>query len=350
MNYLARFSLGFACLVGAARLAAVAEAPAMDAAATRAAFLKMIDRPRVPLAPTVEDAPSPGDGLVRLNFSYASEKDQRVPGLIIKKAGLTGRHPVVIDLHGTGGNKERDIPFLKDLANAGFIAVAIDAPWHGARTKAGTGSVEYVQALLNTYHTGKGHPFFYDTVWDTMRLIDYLETRDDVDAKRIGLFGISKGGIETYLTMAVEPRVAVGAPAIGVESFRWAAENNSWQSRVSTFQLAFDTAAKEAGAKPDGEFLHTFYAKVAPGLDREFDGPAMVPLIAPRPLLSINGDSDPRTPIPGLNIVVNATKQAYAAAGASDKFVLFLQPNTGHKTTPEGFRRAQAWFTQWLKP
>jgi hypothetical protein len=36
------------------------------------------------------------------------------------------------------------------------------------------------------YRTGHGHPYMYDTVWDTMRLVDYLETHDDVDPKRIG--------------------------------------------------------------------------------------------------------------------------------------------------------------------
>ena len=41
-----------------------------------------------------------------------------------------------------------------------------------------------------------------------MRLVDYLATRDDVDARRIGLTGISKGGIETYFTAAVDKRIA----------------------------------------------------------------------------------------------------------------------------------------------
>jgi len=51
--------------------------------------------------------------------------------------------------------------------------------------------------------------FFYDTVWDVMRLVDYLETRADVDTNRIGLTGISKGGIETCFTAAVDKRIAV---------------------------------------------------------------------------------------------------------------------------------------------
>src|SRR6185436_12943061 len=137
------------------------------------------------------------------------------------------------------------------------------------------------------------------------------------------LFGTSKGGIECYLTAPVEPRIACTVACIGVESFRWAAENNSWQSRIGTVQAAFDAAAKDAGVRePGGEFVHTFYERVAPGLDRDFDGPAMVPLIAPRPLLSINGELDPRTPKGGLQLCADAARKAYHAAHADEKFVL----------------------------
>jgi hypothetical protein len=240
---------------------------------------------------------------------------------------------------------------MTELARTGFIAVAIDGRYHGARAPAGKGSAAYVDAILRTFRTGREHPFFYDTVWDVMRLVDYLETRDDVDPKRIGLFGISKGGIETYLAAAADPRIAVAVPCIGVESFRWAVENNSWSSRIGTVQAAFDAAAKDRGVEnPGADFVHAFYARVAPGLDREFDGPAMLPLIAPRPLLSINGEIDPRTPLPGLQLCVDAARTAYHAAGADEKFVLRIQPNTGHKVLPESMVAARDWFVRWLKP
>lgn len=326
---------------------------AFSAADTRADFLKLIDRPRVPLAATAtsQEMPTPVEGLVQIAFSYASDADNRVPGILLKSASSIGRRPVVISLHGTGGTKESDRAFLTELAKAGFIAVSIDGRYHGLRSKAGKGSADYLDAILRAYRTGKEHPFFYDTAWDVMRLIDYLETRDDVDAKRIGLFGISKGGIETYLTAAVDPRVAVAVPCIGVQSFRWAGENNSWQSRIGTIRAAFDAAAKDAGIeKPGAEFVHTFYTKVAPGLDGAFDAPVMLPLIAPRPLLSINGETDDRTPLPGLQLCADAARAAYRATGAEEKFVLLVQPKTGHKVLPESFVTAREWFVRWLKP
>jgi dienelactone hydrolase len=184
-----------------------------------------------------------------------------------------------------------------------------------------------------------------------MRLVDYLKTRKDVDAKRIGLIGYSKGGIETYLAAAVDKRIAVAVPCIGVQSFGWALENNDWQGRIGTIQIAFDTFAKEAGvAAPDAAFVKKFYDRVVPGICAEFDGPAMLPLIAPRPLLVINGDSDNHTPLPGLEECTNAAQKAYHAVKADDHFVVRIQENTRHQVKPESERAAIDWFVKWLKP
>ncbi|HJZ95445.1 MAG TPA: alpha/beta fold hydrolase, partial [Candidatus Solibacter sp.] len=186
----------------------------------RAEFLKMIDRPRVALTPEVREMPAP-EGMYQIHFTIAVEEGERVPGILLRQAAAQ-RRPVVIALHGTGGNKEGQLPLLKELAAKGFTAIAIDGRYHGERSKAGKGSDDYQAAMLATYRTGKGRPFLYDTVWDVQRLIDYLETREDVDAKRIGAIGFSKGGMELYLAAAVEPRIAVAVPCIGVQSFRWA--------------------------------------------------------------------------------------------------------------------------------
>ena len=205
--------------------------------------------------------------------------------------------------------------------------------------------------MLRTYRTGKEHPFIYDTVWDVMRLLDYLATRDDVDAQRIALIGFSKGGMETYLTTAVDSRVAVAVPFIGVQSFRWALDHNSWQSRVGTFQDAINAAAKDEGVTEiKADFVGKFYERVMPGIADRFDGPNMLPLIAPRPMLVINGEVDPRTPMPGLLECVENARQAYRKAKAEEKFVFQIQPKTGHAVTAEARQQAIAWLQKWLQP
>lgn len=323
----------------------------VPAADSRTEFLKLLERPKVALAPEA-DTPVSRGAFLEIPFRFDSEATERVPGLLVKTSDATGRRPVVIVLHGTGGNKEGQRSLLDQLARDGFVAVAIDGRHHGARAKGGPAarSTEYVAAILEAFRTRRGYPFFFDTAWDVMRLIDYLETRADVDPRRIGMIGFSKGGIETYLAAAVDPRIAVAVPCIGVQSFRWAMENNSWHSRIETVQAAFDAAARDSGvSSPDGAFVRTFYDRVAPGIYGPFDGPAMLPLIAPRPLLAINGEIDPRTPGPGLEECAAAARAAYTAAGAADRFVLHVQPKTAHKVQPESLELARAWFRRWLR-
>jgi len=321
-----------------------------DPASRRAAFLKLIDRPRVSLAPEVKES-GESEEMWQLRFSFAADAEQRVPGIIVKQTKSVGHRPVIVALHGTGGNKEGQLALLKELAGRGFIGVAIDGRYHGERTRAGKGSAEYNEAILRTYRTGKEHPFLYDTVWDVMRLIDYLETRADVDPKRIGVIGFSKGGMETYMAAAVDPRIAAAVPCIGVQSFHWAIENDSWKSRIETLQAAINGAAKDAGVTEiNAEFVRKFYDRIVPGIYTKFDGPEMLPLIAPRPLLVINGDSDPRTPLPGVKECATNAQKAYADARAGEKFQLLIQEKTAHAVTPQSRQAAIEWFVKWLKP
>ena len=50
-------------------------------------------------------------------------------------------------------------------------------------------------------------------VWDMMRALDYMESRPEIDGKRLGVAGISGGGTQTSYTMALDERVAVAAPS-----------------------------------------------------------------------------------------------------------------------------------------
>jgi dienelactone hydrolase len=348
--------LGCAALAGALAWQAttVAQVRAQSAgeaeARTRGAFLKLIDRPRVPLAPEVSGR-TERNGLVEESLTFAADARERVPTLIIKPTATTGRGPVVIVLHGTGSSKDRQSARLSELAGLGFVAVAIDGRFHGARTRQAAGPASsYENAILEAFRTGREHPFLYDSVWDVMRLVDYLVTRDDVDPARIGLTGTSKGGMETYLSAAVDPRIAVAVPLIGVQSFQWGLDHGGWDSRAWTFRAAIDAAARDAKSAVGAPFMRTFYDRVAPGLYGEFDGSAMLPLIAPRPLLVVNGDSDPRTPAGGVRLAVAAASRAYAMQGASDRFVFHLQPDAGHEVTPGGEKAATEWLVRWLKP
>ena len=317
------------------------------AADSRQDFLKLIDRPKVPLDPKVEEL-SQTNNLALFHFSFAADASAtRCRDFLVRASDSHGRRPVVIALHGTGGSKTDMLALCRQLAARGFIAVAIDGRYHGERASSKS---DYQDAMVRAGRGSGEHPFFYDTVWDVMRLVDYLQTRDDVDANRIGLIGISKGGIETYLTAAVDTRISAAVPCIGVESFRWALDNNDWQGlHWNNSSNAFNTIAKESGVT-NTALVQKFYDRVAPGIYGEFDGPAMVPLIAPRPLFIINSDTDTHTPLPGVNLCVDTTRRAYHDAGAGDHLTVLIQEHTGHKVNPESEKEAIEWFMKSLKP
>jgi dienelactone hydrolase len=318
---------------------------------TRAAYLAVIDRPRTPLKPELAELPAV-DGLKKFHLWFWADDTERVPGYLLlpDPKRFKGPRPVVIALHGTGGSKESVADLVLELARAGFIGVAIDGRHHGERTRAGSGAAEYNQAIAEAFKSGKSHPFYYDTTWDVMRLVDYLATRKDVDAKRIGLTGISKGGIETYLAAAADPRIAAAVPYIGVQSFKWSLDNGQWRARIATIQEAFDASVAHAGKTDNADFVREFYARVVPGIDGRFDGPAMLALIAPRPLLVVNADSDANTPIAGVRLAVETARPAYAAANAADKLQLIIEENTPHRVNPEAIDAGIAWFVRWLRP
>jgi hypothetical protein len=95
--------------------------------------------------------------------------------------------------------------------------------------------------------------------------------------------------------------------------------------------------------------VQQFYDHVVPGIYSEFDGPSMIRLIAPRPLLIINGEIDDKTPLEGVNECEASAKSAYGKFNAADKFKRINEPHAGHTVTRDSAEAAMAWFEKWLK-
>lgn len=344
-------SLTIASLLPAGTGIGAAREPMQGVSSTRADFLRLLDRPRVPAAPSSARV-SEVRGFVQELVSFDAERDERVPLLILKKGARRDRQAVVIALHGTNGSKEGMRSMLEGFADRGFLAVAMDARHHGERAAPIPGLANaYQSAILKAFRTGQGHPYLYDTVWDVMRLVDYLSTRPDVDPARVGLIGNSKGGTEAYLAAAADERIAAVVPLIGVQSFGWSLKHSAaWEARMWTLHEAVEAAAAEAHENVGASFLRKFYDRIAPGLVDRFDGPAMLPLVAPRPLFVINGDSDPRSPLGGVKEAVAVAERAYAAAGAREKFAFLLEPDAAHEVTPQAREAALEFLVRWLAP
>ncbi len=328
--------------------------------AVKAAFLKLLDRPKVASDPRNYDEPTMVEGLATEHLSIATEKKsdgsvERMPMLIVRPQSPRGRLPAVIVLHGTGGNKEGERGLCVELAKHEMIGVAIDARYHGERITGGAhGAKEYVDAITRAWRAKTDdpleHPFYFDTCWDLWRLIDYLDGRADIDPERIGMIGFSMGGIETWLAASVDERVRVAIPAIGVQSLRYSLEHDLWQGRAGTIQGAHEAAAKDLGEpEVNGNVCRALWSKVVPGILDQFDCPSMLRLFAGRPLLILNGDKDPNNPLGGAKLAFAAAELAYRDSDAGDKLEIDVAPNTGHAVTRKQHDKAVAWLERWLK-
>lgn len=316
-----------------------------DAARTRADFLALVRPKPAPLNAAVESLPPMGD-LIREKAYFQSGPGQRVAMLVVRPKDTSRRRPAVLALHGTRGRKEGMEPWLTELAGRGFVACATDARWHG-ELAAG----DYEDAILQAYQTGKGHPWLYETVTDTIRALDYLQTRPDVDGERIGMIGISMGGMNTWLTAAADPRVKVAIPCIGVTSFGYQLENSRHGPRCATLPRFHQAVAKSLGEPTvTARVARTAWSKVLPGIADRFDCPRMLEAIAPRPLLILNGEDDDRCPLESVRQCYAAAEAAYRKAGAPGKLKLMIAPDTGHRVTDEQRIAALDWLERWLRP
>lgn len=105
-----------------------------------------------------------------------------------------GPRPCMIFCNGLDSTKEMVTLALRDrFAKRGISTLVIDQPGVGEALR------------LNNL------PAVYDTERWASAAVDYLETREDVALKRIGMMGWSMGGYYAPRALAYEPRFAIGA-------------------------------------------------------------------------------------------------------------------------------------------
>ncbi|XP_057477422.1 uncharacterized protein LOC130765096 [Actinidia eriantha] len=296
------------------------------------------------------DIPNLKDLLKEENFYLITESGEqgRLPVLILSmKESKHPKRPAVVFLHSTNKCKEWLRPLLEAYASRGYVAVAIDSRYHGERASSKT---TYRDALVSSWKNGDTMPFLFDTAWDLIKLADHLTQREDIDPLRIGITGESLGGMHAWFAASADTRYAVAAPIIGVQGFRWAIDHDKWQGRVDSIKAVFEEARIDLGKNEiDKEVVEKVWDRIAPGLASQFDSPYTIPIIAPRPLLILNGEKDPRCPIGGLEIPISRACKAYEEARCLDSFKVIEEPGIGHQMTSLMVKEASDWFDKFLK-
>ncbi len=118
---------------------------------------------------------------------------------IVKPPGIA-KPPVVIFLYGYGTDPEKFLnrQFCATLASKGFAAVGFQTALTGPR---------YHDRPLKKWFVSELPESIGASVHDVQLMIDYLETRDDLDTRRIGIFGQGSGGAISILAAAADRRI-----------------------------------------------------------------------------------------------------------------------------------------------
>lgn len=205
----------------------------------------------------------------RTEFSFTGVAgEDRVPGVLVTPRSWGGPYPCVIFLHGIGQKKEFIDEIAPQFIRNGFAIVTFDQHTRGERHLPEDASK--LDEALALRRRGAL------TVLETRRLVDYLETREDIAAQRLYLVGASFGAITGSTAVAFEPRLKAGVLVYGGGNLR----------------LLLDSPQTRA-------FLGA-WAQPAVCLGAFFFGPAdpihYVARISPRPLLFQNGTRDTLVP------------------------------------------------------
>ncbi len=256
---------------------------------------------------------------------------ESLPGFYVTgnlyRPNAPGRYPAVLvpSGHTQEGKPEPQI-VAANLAAKGFVALTYDPIGQGEREQsylpqlgralAGGGGNEHLELGARSILIGQSVARYF--IFDAKRAIDYLVSRPDVDADRIGVTGCSGGGaIATYVGV-LEPRVKTVAPGCFINSFR------------TLF----------TGPTADSEM--TFPAFLANGLDMA----DFFEVAAPLPWLMMATTEDYFTPA-GARAVYNEVSRWYELYGSSDRVRFFVGPGP-HGTPRESREEIYRWMIRWL--
>ncbi|QJW88131.1 alpha/beta hydrolase [Spirosoma taeanense] len=252
---------------------------------------------------------------------------ERVPAYFTRPKQRSGKLPVVLYNHshfgqyGVGkeefvqGRPEMQKPaHALALARAGYAGLCIDSWCFGERQTRS----ELDTFKLMLWH---GQVLWGMMVYDNLRALDYLQTRDDIDPQRIATMGMSMGSTMAWWLAALDERIKVCVDLCCLTDYQALLETN-------------------------GLGLHGIYYYV-PDLLTHFTTAQINALIAPRPHLSLAGRFDPLTPLAGLERIDQQLQVIYEQHSAPTAWQLRIY-ETGHQETPAMRADILAFLNKWL--
>lgn len=280
---------------------------------------------RTPLKPVVTGTTDHEEFTVE-KLHFQSSPGLYVTGNLYLPKLRGGRVPAVLYVSGHGPSKKNGISFGNKVsyqhhgawfARHGYACLIIDTIQMGE-----------IEGLHHgTYREGmwwwnsRGYTPAGVEAWNSVRAIDYLQSRPEVDPDRIGMTGRSGGGAYSWWTAAIDERVKAVAPIAGITDLH----NHVVDGAV------------------EGHCDCMFMVNT-----HEWDYAQVAALIAPRPLLIGNTDRDPIFPLDGVVRVHRQVAGAYRLLNAETNLALLITEGP-HKDTQDLQVPVLRWFNRFLK-
>ncbi len=237
-----------------------------------------------------------------------------VPAYFVKPHDATQKTPVILYNHAHGGdyklgkdelingcNSLQSPPYADALTSMGYSVLCIDC-WAFGERRGRTEAEIFKEMLWN------GRVMWGMMVYDSLRAIDYLVTRKDIDSSRIGTLGLSMGSTMAWWVAALDERIKVCVDICCLTDFH--------------------SLIKAGGLNEHGIYYYV------PSLLKHFTTLDINAMIAPRAHLSIAGIYDRLTPLEGLDIINRGLTEIYSAEGAPGAWRL-SKYKTGHYETAQ---------------
>jgi dienelactone hydrolase len=306
------------------------------------------------------------EGFVLERVAFNTTPWIRVNGYFLLPSGVSYPVPGLVVFHPWGGpmlfGKDRvvysgrDHPVLQEhrrrvfgdrflaeeFARRGYAAIAIDAHHFGERAPRGLGDIpdrvdpfeltigEYVEldkAVRAQLYLGVRQLNWAGTTWmglyywDDSRCVDYMCSRPEVAASRLGCTGLSVGGWRTNVLAALDPRIKASV-SVG------------WMT-TGDYQQVYNIA----GA------VGTFC--LLPGVWDRLDVPDLTVMAAPGASMVVSGTEDLLFPIKGQREAARQIRAGYEWAGCPERFCSNMPPK-GHCYDVDLQQDALAWFDRHL--
>src|SRR5262245_12023587 len=247
----------------------------------------------------------------------------RVPVLLYLPEKADGPAPAILFYVGHWWPDSKTHPdfqaFCINMARLGFVVLTWDPFGQGERGVSSRDHRRVESLLVGVAQQGIAE-------YETQCALRYLLSRSEVDPKRIGITGASGGGYNTWITAALDDRIAVAVPVVGTSEF--------YEQIQVTRALDWYHASE--------------HCHFVPGLIRYANNHELLAMASTRPVMIIAASQDQSFPIAGVRRVFEYGRELYGASGAQEKVGFFEDTTAGHGYQQNRREAAYGWFSKWL--